>query len=187
MAFATIDVTKGITGTIPVANGGTGLTSGTIGQFLKFTGSTTLASAADNGKLLQVQSNTFTAGISTSSTSYVATAVFDQITPSATDSKILIWIAGGRGSYGGGAAEGNSVLYRQIGGGGFSAIRDMHLSQVNEPGGYGKPSLAFNYIDTSHNTTSAIDYKVYIQTNANTYHLNSGSSQIGIILMEMAA
>ena len=37
MAFATIDVTKGITGTIPVANGGTGLASGTTGQFLKFT------------------------------------------------------------------------------------------------------------------------------------------------------
>ena len=49
MAFATIDVTKGITGTIPVANGGTGLTSGTTGQFLKFTGSTTLASAASGG------------------------------------------------------------------------------------------------------------------------------------------
>ena len=46
MAFATIDVTKGITGTIPVANGGTGLTSGTTGQFLKFTGTTTVASAA---------------------------------------------------------------------------------------------------------------------------------------------
>jgi|5_EtaG_2_1085323.scaffolds.fasta_scaffold103461_3 hypothetical protein len=46
MAFATIDVTKGITGTIPVANGGTGVASGTTGQFLKFTGSTTLASAA---------------------------------------------------------------------------------------------------------------------------------------------
>ena len=29
MAFATIDVTKGITGTIPVTSGGTGLTSGT--------------------------------------------------------------------------------------------------------------------------------------------------------------
>ena len=49
MAFATIDVTKGITGTIPVANGGTGVSSGTIGQFLKFTGSTTLASAAAGG------------------------------------------------------------------------------------------------------------------------------------------
>ncbi len=46
MAFATIDMTKGITGTIPVANGGTGLASGTTGQFLKFTGSTTLASNA---------------------------------------------------------------------------------------------------------------------------------------------
>ena len=54
MAFATIDVTKGITGTIaeanlptiPVTKGGTGLTSGTSGQFLKFTGTTTVASAA---------------------------------------------------------------------------------------------------------------------------------------------
>jgi len=46
MAFATIDMTKGITGTIPVANGGTGLASGTTGQFLKFTGTTTVASAA---------------------------------------------------------------------------------------------------------------------------------------------
>ena len=56
MAFATIDVTKGITGSVPTANlptipvtkGGTNLTSGTTDQFLKFTGTTTLASAADN-------------------------------------------------------------------------------------------------------------------------------------------
>ena len=54
MAFATIDVTKGITGTIstanlptiPVTKGGTGLTSGTTDQFLKFTGTTTVASSA---------------------------------------------------------------------------------------------------------------------------------------------
>jgi hypothetical protein len=37
-----------LTGATPVANGGTGLTSGTTNQFLKFTGSTTLASADDN-------------------------------------------------------------------------------------------------------------------------------------------
>jgi len=56
MAFATIDVTKGITGTIPVANGGTGVASGTTGQFLKFTGTTTLASAAvETGALLSGQ------------------------------------------------------------------------------------------------------------------------------------
>jgi len=58
MAFATIDVTKGITGTIPVANGGTNLTSGTTDQFLKFTGTTTLASAADNAGALSFISST---------------------------------------------------------------------------------------------------------------------------------
>ena len=52
MAFATIDVTKGITGTTPVTQGGTGLTAGTTDQFLKFTGTTTLASAADNSGLI---------------------------------------------------------------------------------------------------------------------------------------
>ena len=56
MALSKIDVANMLTGEVPnanvatvgVAKGGTGLTSGTSGQFLKFTGSTTLASAADN-------------------------------------------------------------------------------------------------------------------------------------------
>ena len=57
MALSKIDVANMLTGATPVANGGTGISSGTSGQFLKFTGSTTLASAADNdtGKILQVQ------------------------------------------------------------------------------------------------------------------------------------
>ena len=46
MALSKIDVANMLTGSTPVANGGTGLTSGTTGQFLKFTGSTTLASTA---------------------------------------------------------------------------------------------------------------------------------------------
>ena len=66
MAFATIDVTKGITGTIPVANGGTGLTSGTTDQFLKFTGTTTLASAADNaGSLVHLNTRTGSSNVGT--------------------------------------------------------------------------------------------------------------------------
>jgi|TARA_R100001129_G_scaffold145096_1_gene106365 hypothetical protein len=94
MAFATIDVTKGITGTIPVANGGTGLTSGTSGQFLKFTGTTTVASSAlgDVGKILQVKmlesggSNT-----NINSSSYqrpISTGYYLSITPSSTSNKI---------------------------------------------------------------------------------------------------
>tara|TARA_R100000988_G_scaffold79945_1_gene43474 strand:+ start:1328 stop:1999 length:672 start_codon:yes stop_codon:yes gene_type:complete len=48
MALSKIDISKMTTGTTPVTQGGTGLTSGTTDQFLKFTGTTTLASAADN-------------------------------------------------------------------------------------------------------------------------------------------
>ena len=66
MAFATIDVTKGITGTIPVANGGTGVASGTTGQFLKFTGSTTLASSAVPPGITQMDSYRLTTGQSIS-------------------------------------------------------------------------------------------------------------------------
>jgi hypothetical protein len=44
-----INLASNTTGTLGVANGGTGLASGTSGQFLKFTGSTTVASAAAEG------------------------------------------------------------------------------------------------------------------------------------------
>ena len=53
MALSKIDVANMVTGATPVANGGTGLSSGTSGQFLKFTGSTTLASAADNAGITE--------------------------------------------------------------------------------------------------------------------------------------
>ena len=46
MALSKIDIANMLTGVAPVANGGTGVSSGTTGQFLKFTGTTTLASAA---------------------------------------------------------------------------------------------------------------------------------------------
>jgi hypothetical protein len=62
MALSKIDVANMVTGATPVANGGTGLTSGTTDQFLKFTGSTTLASAADNtGGITEVDMWRYTA------------------------------------------------------------------------------------------------------------------------------
>ena len=62
MALTTIknlNLASSVTGTLPVANGGTGLASGTADQYLKFTGTTTLASAGvDAGKIGQTQGST---------------------------------------------------------------------------------------------------------------------------------
>ena len=51
-----VNAASNVTGTLPVPNGGTGLTSGTTDQFLKFTGTTTVASSAlgATGKIGQV-------------------------------------------------------------------------------------------------------------------------------------
>ena len=57
-----------LTGTVGVANGGTGLSSGTSGQFLKFTGSTTVGSAAVSSDLVLIQSQSTTSASSLSFT-----------------------------------------------------------------------------------------------------------------------
>ena len=44
MALTRLPIANAVSGTLGVANGGTGLAAGTTGQFLKFTGTTTLAS-----------------------------------------------------------------------------------------------------------------------------------------------
>ena len=90
MALSKIDVANMLTGSTPVANGGTGLTSGTSGQFLKFTGSTTLASAADNaGKILQVVHATDNSVQSSTTTSF-ASLISLNITPANTNNKIFL-------------------------------------------------------------------------------------------------
>ena len=189
MAFATIDVTKGISGTIatanlptiPVTKGGTGLTSGTTDQFLKFTGSTTLASAADNaGKIGQVITQSQTASQSISSGSYTATTTGTAITPSVTSSKIYVAISMQVQTYssGGNSARGSLRVYRDIGGAGYSAVYPT-ADIINVGGTYdsSNPELStFNRVNflflDSPNTTSAVNYKVYGK--------NSGGSNITI-------
>ena len=109
-----INLATNTTGTLGVANGGTGLTSGTANQFLKFTGSTTLASAADNGKIGQIVSANKTSGQTISVDSYTAvTNLTVDITPTATSSTILILITMPTINIGGTDNEGlNISLYR---------------------------------------------------------------------------
>jgi len=155
MALSKIDVANMLSATLPVANGGTGLTSGTSGQFLKFTGSTTLASAADNGKVLQVLNTTRDQSSSTSSSSFVDinSGFKVDITPSSTSSKILIWchIAGI-------ATNSNSASACSI-----QVLRDSTSVAYNENIKYGAQypesfTTTITHLD-SPNTTSQVTYK----------------------------
>ena len=65
---ADLAASKITSGTLAVARGGTGVSSGTSGQFLKFTGTTTLASAAvDTGGVLLAGSKPANGGIANGS------------------------------------------------------------------------------------------------------------------------
>ena len=100
MALSKIDLDKaGVTGTLPtsnldtvgVAQGGTGITSGTTDQFLKFTGTTTIASAVDNaGGLIYVGGG--------STTSNVAAVTIDNVFSATYDNYLLIWDATSNGN-----------------------------------------------------------------------------------------
>jgi hypothetical protein len=74
-------------GTVPTARLGTGTASSST--FLR--GDSTYA-AAGGGKILQCLSHTKTDTATTSSTSFVDTGLQIAITPSATSSKIMIWV-----------------------------------------------------------------------------------------------
>tara|TARA_B100001093_G_scaffold508728_1_gene571479 strand:+ start:1368 stop:1868 length:501 start_codon:yes stop_codon:yes gene_type:complete len=148
-----------------------------------FTGT---VSGAGGGKIGQVQSASFASNISTSSTSFTTSGITDTITLSATDSKVLILVNGGRSSYGGGECEGTNKLYYKVGSGSDSAIIDIKVGENVQSGGYAKTPCSFNYLH-SPSTTSLLTYTVYFKTNANTYYLSSDSSPINITLMEVLA
>ena len=191
MALSKIDVANMLSATLPVANGGTGLTSGTSGQFLKFTGSTTLASAADNGKILQVESGAGIGGnTSTTNTSFVETTTVDSITPTAASSKILLMFSFNCGA----ATDNNSVkirYYRQVNGGGYSAIGDNAYFQgtYTNAGGQVTGHMTATYLDSpSYSLTNQIDYKIYIASSAggtvNIY--NEGGNKNNLTMIEVA-
>ena len=167
MAFATIDVTKGITGTIPVANGGTGLSSGTTDQFLKFTGTTTLASSAVSaGKVLQAVTTESTANVTSTTTSFVTMNFNVQITPSAATSKILVLFNSGLGYQNTSNQDFYSyyTLYRDTTnlGAGNSGIQGVYYHSVSYNDIFSHAN--FQKLD-SPNTTSQITYTPYVRIN----------------------
>ena len=190
MALSKIDVANMVTGATPVANGGTGLTSGTTNQFLKFTGSTTLASAADNaGKVLQVVSTSSTERVSTASTSFVTMNFNVQITPSATSSKILILFNSATGYQDTSNADFYTfyTLYRDSTnlGNGNSGIKGVYYQGVTYTDIFSNAD--FHKLD-SPNSTSQITYTPYFRINNNSCSFYSQlEGQHHITAMEISA
>ena len=171
--------------TLETANG-----SGTIALSNQLSGMTTASLPAlgsaqmPAGSVLQVVQETSTSTDTTTSTSYVASSLYASITPIATNSKILVTVAGGGMDFGA-PAQIYIHLYRSIGGGSFSGIRDLVRTSIGQP--TWSISHSYNFLDTP-NTTSAVTYKPYYKTsNASKSMLfnNSFAVPITITLMEI--
>ena len=178
-----VNAASNVTGTLPVPNGGTGIASGTTDQFLKFTGSTTLASAADNaGKILQVQ---YDNKASTSSTSNLASAgnyadaLSVNITPSASSSTIAItaMINTGASSVSNGACILRCLRdSTQIAGGTASGNRISTTSgRGNENQGTDSNLMETVVWMDNPNTTSQVTYKIQFAARGG----GSGTAYVG--------
>ena len=169
------NLASGVTGTLPVGSGGTGLTSGTTDQILKFTGSTTLASAAEaaGGKLLQVVTQTKNSDSFTTSNSY-STVFTCAITPSATSSKILLI---------------GSIQYNNYGNGSTSfphgTIQLLTNSDATLCRAYGNFSgnVSTDQTDQFDSTLALVAYDSPNSTSAQTYKVSykAGSGRFGIM------
>lgn len=163
-----INLATNTTGTLGVANGGTGLTSGTTDQLLKFTGSTTLASSAiATGKVLQVQYDNKASTGSTSnlaSSGNYADALSVNITPSASSSTIAITAMINTGASS--VSNGSCILRclrdsTQIAGGTASGSRISSTSgRGNENQGPDSNLMETVVWMDSPNTTSQVTYKI---------------------------
>ena len=136
-----VNLASNVTGTLPAANGGTGATSFAPGKVLQFVNQEEQASFVTN------------------SSSAVDSGLNVSITPTATNSKILLHVNCTV------RTAGNTYctfkIYRQINGGGYSELDQLEGGwhyYINETI---SDSYVGRKVDTTHNTTNQIDYKIY--------------------------
>ena len=193
------NVITGQTALTSVANDDLVLLSDTSGSAaLKKMTVANLVANAGGGKLLQTQQALFTSQSAHNTDSYTASNYTDQITPSATNSKIFVQFNFRSHIYqsSGNSAFSRLAIFRQINGGGFSQffpnVADVCWGYNGDGSAertfYSQPQISF--IDTTHNTTTAIDYTLYASRNTSSSgNVNIGGSnhQAQVILMEISA
>lgn len=165
----------GYTGTLPIANGGTG--------------ASTLAGArtALGIKIIQVDTLNYASTITTSSTSYVAAANSIAITPSSTNSKIFITVTA-TASITNRIAVGYFTLFRNgIAGTNLGGTSGIFTSLYPADSLTSYQSIALSYLD-SPNTTSAVTYTLAMRCSAagQTLQTQPQSERTVITVMEVA-
>ena len=140
---------------------------------------TTLPSAIATGDVLQVVNMTSTSATSTTSSSFVATALTDTITPSATSSKILILATGNLNN-----TSGSQWTYATIAKGGTNLGAAEGMVGIYA-GGDNHSACTITYLD-SPSSTSELTYDVRIKVTGGTGKWNQQVAKISLTLMEIA-
>ena len=198
MAFATIgtagiqaqsiDLSTKVTGTLPVPNGGLGIASGTTGQFLKFTGTETLASSADNGKIGQVLRSFSNTSTTLGTTTYSSISLSQAITCSATSSKVLIMGAISASMNGTNEDKGFGIRIRRDSTSVFQSQTLYHAYHKSTNSMFiDGDKFPFFYLD-SPSSSSSVSYSIYCATwNSSNVAFQPDANQSDIILMEVLA
>ena len=149
---------------IDIASGATLDVNGT----LDVTGATVTGLSA--GKVLQyVETEGYSGSISVDNNTTPASAgssFLVSITPTATDSKILIQFGSAYGGTQAGGYPGKAKLYRQIASGGYSSLNSESMIYLRPQGAYSLAPWGSSYTD-SPSTTSQCDYQLYVYTGGN--------------------
>ena len=199
MALSKIDIENMVTGEVNVANGGTGLSSGTSGQFLKFTGSTTLASAASSGTVKQIITGEHNTEVVSNSQSLTDTGLEATITLSSTSSKVLVLVNQRLDMYGGSNIDDLRFSWRirrDVSGGSNIYIRDSGetYDQGVHTEGHGSDNIYRGFMTQSvidsPSSTAALTYKTFmVEHGSDTlitsdYVYGGANSRSTMILME---
>jgi len=119
--------------------------------------------AGSSGGIIQVKMGVTTSQSTTTSGNWDATSLSVTITPTRSDSKILIMCSGGMNGPAGGSNyhQIGYKIYRSVGGGSYAETENSTTGQAMYYGTANEYNpLSINYLD-SPSTTSAVTYKLY--------------------------